>query len=149
MKTWHRRRALGPSAHVATGCIHGTYDHEKAIGREEVAEEYLKGKVAPRLAGFRVEENTAVERTLLLGEFGEIAVLGDAGHWKHQQKSEEIDKVVAGWLNKAGLLLEKRQHQWTQIRTSNSTSDIQHGTGVRVGRLNWSRVPSSWLTTCM
>ena len=108
MKTWHRRRALGTPAHVVTGCIHGMYGHEKAIGRKEVAEEYLKDRVAPRLAVFRAEENTAVEHKLPLGKFGEIAVLGDAGHWAHQQKSEEFNEIVVGWLKKVGMLPEKK-----------------------------------------
>jgi pimeloyl-ACP methyl ester carboxylesterase len=108
MKTWHRRRALGTPAHVVTGCIHGMYGHEKALGRKEVAEEYLKDRFVPRLAVFRAEEITADERRLPLGEFGEIVVLGDAGHWAHQQKSEEFNEIVVGWLKKVGLLLERK-----------------------------------------
>lgn len=104
MKTWHRRRAAGTPNYVVTGCIQGMYGDERGIGRKENAVEYFKGRTAPRLAVYRTEENTAVDRALPLGEMGRIVILEDAGHWPHQQRWEEFNGIVLGWLGDCEML---------------------------------------------
>ena len=104
MRTWHRRRALGTPNHVVTGCIQGMYGDEDGIGRKENATKYFKARKVPRLAVYRTEDNTATDRAIPLEGFDEIVLLEGAGHWPHQQKSEEFNRIVVAWLEKAGLL---------------------------------------------
>jgi pimeloyl-ACP methyl ester carboxylesterase len=97
LKTWHMRRALGTPQHVHEGCIAGLFG-VGGVARREVAEVYLRQRRAPRLAVYANEEKVEVERGLPSAGKDEICVLGDAGHWLHQQRSEEFNVLLLKWL---------------------------------------------------
>ena len=101
LPVWHRRRAAGVPAHVATGCIAGLFDGEQPIGRRSVAREYLRGRQAPRLAVYRDAELAQLERELPGTPHDRIEIWSGAGHFLHVEEPERFNALVLDWL--AGL----------------------------------------------
>lgn len=99
LKAWHRRRVLGTPDHVVAGCLLGLYDGDEALGRPAVAQDYLRRRTAPRLAVYRAEPATWLERALPRGEADEIHVL-PGGHFMHQQLASQFNELALRWLEK-------------------------------------------------
>jgi hypothetical protein len=91
------RRAMGTLQQVHEGCISGLFG-PGGIARREVAEAYLRQCKAPRLAVYANEQKADVELGLPSSGKDEICVLGDAGHWLHQQRSENFNVLLLKWL---------------------------------------------------
>lgn len=66
-----------------------------------MAREYLKQRMAPRIAVCSSEPIASMEGRLLQGPIDEIHVLDAASHWLHQQRNEDFNRLMLGWLNRA------------------------------------------------
>ena len=99
LKAWHRRRVLATPDHVVAGCLLGLYEGDEGIGRASIAQEYLRHRTAPRLAVYRAEPATWLERALPRGEADEIHVM-PGGHFMHQQLAGQFNALALSWLDK-------------------------------------------------
>jgi pimeloyl-ACP methyl ester carboxylesterase len=98
LRTWQLRRVAGVPAHV----LRQAFENQvKGLTLVSNSRPYLAGRTCPVLSFYadpsRVEIETAVfadPRSRSIGWEG-------SGHWLHQERPEEFNSVVSGWL--AGL----------------------------------------------
>jgi pimeloyl-ACP methyl ester carboxylesterase len=98
LRTWHLRRVLGMPGHVVSGCLSGLYEGDEGIGRAVVAADYLRQRTAPRLAVYASAAAATFERSLPAGDRDEIHLWDGAGHFLHQERPEEFNRLLLGWL---------------------------------------------------
>lgn len=70
------------------------------LGLKEEHEKLVKGRVIPRLAVYKNEEDAELEKKLGLGELDQVLQFKDAGHWPHHSRTDEFNKVLLQWLEK-------------------------------------------------
>ncbi|GHF36947.1 pimeloyl-ACP methyl ester carboxylesterase [Amycolatopsis bartoniae] len=100
LKTWHLRRLLGVPEHVVSGCLLGLYEGDEGIGRGVVAADYLRRRSQPRLAVYANGEASTLERSLPAGDRDELHVWEGAGHFLHQERPEEFNRLMLDWLGR-------------------------------------------------
>ena len=100
LRTWHTRRLLGVPEHVVTGCLLGLYEGDEGLGRAVVAAGYLKQRTQPRLAVYASSAASTLERSLPVDDRDEVHAWEGAGHFLHQERPEEFNRLLLDWLGR-------------------------------------------------
>ncbi|KAF6826320.1 hypothetical protein CMUS01_09475 [Colletotrichum musicola] len=105
--TWIARRAAQADMAVILAQCRACLCDPEGLGRREVSVSRHGGKVkAPRLTIGNSEYWVGTERNYMppSSDFDEIHLVEGVGHWFHQHKSEEANRILERWFERIGLL---------------------------------------------
>lgn len=95
LRTWQLRRAAGVPPHV----LRETYESQiKGLTLLSHGGPYLARRSCPVLSVYADPARIAVETPLFHDERSRAIAWQGAGHWLHQERPDEFNALVAGWL---------------------------------------------------
>jgi pimeloyl-ACP methyl ester carboxylesterase len=98
LKTWHMRRIAGVPDHVLQQTLGSLFVGPEALGFRETSVPYLQRRTCPVLAFYTDPDRAAFEATLFDDPVSKSLAWAGSGHWLHQERPEEFNHLVAGWL---------------------------------------------------
>jgi pimeloyl-ACP methyl ester carboxylesterase len=98
LKTWHMRRIAGTPGHVLVQTLGGMFDGHDALGWRAASVPYLQRRQCPVLALYTDPDRAAFEGTLFDDPRSKSYAWAGSGHWPHQERPEEFNHLVSGWL---------------------------------------------------
>ena len=98
LKTWHMRRIAGVPGHVLQQTLGSLFRGGEALGFREASAPYLQRRACPVLAMYTDPERAAFEATLFQDPRSRSVAWEGSGHWFHQERPEEFNHLVSGWL---------------------------------------------------
>jgi pimeloyl-ACP methyl ester carboxylesterase len=96
LREWHRRRALGLPAAVASGLL-GDSSSSDWLGWRQP--EYLSRRRCPILGICTSAEKAAVDAAVQNHPDSRQLTWEGTGHWLHQERPDEFNNTVLGWLD--------------------------------------------------
>jgi pimeloyl-ACP methyl ester carboxylesterase len=97
-RTWHMRRIAGVPHHVLRETLAGLFVGPDSLGFRETSVPYLKRRHCPVLAFYADPDRAAFEATIFDDPHSRSISWAGSGHWLHQERPEEFNHVVTGWL---------------------------------------------------
>lgn len=98
LKTWHMRRIAGVPAHVLRQTLAALFVGAESIGFRDTSVPYLMRRKCPTLAVYAEPDRAAFEATLFEDPRSKAISWPGSGHWLHQERPEEFNHLVSGWL---------------------------------------------------
>ncbi|MCW2546472.1 MAG: alpha/beta hydrolase fold protein [Mycobacterium sp.] len=98
LKTWHMRRIAGVPGHVLRQTLAGLFVGPESLGFRETSVPYLSRRQCPVLALYTDPDRAAFEATLFDDPRSKSISWAGSGHWLHQERPEEFNHLVTGWL---------------------------------------------------
>jgi pimeloyl-ACP methyl ester carboxylesterase len=98
LRTWHMRRIAGVPHHVLHGALAGLFDGPEAIGFDTISIPYLRQRACPVLAFYVDPTRATLEAGLMAHDRSKVVTCEGSGHWLHQERSGEVNHVIADWL---------------------------------------------------
>jgi len=95
LRTWQLRRIAGVPPHVLRGAFEGIV---KGIALMSNSRPYLERRSCPVLTFYADPARVAIETPLFKDDRSRAIGWEGAGHWLHQERPEEFNAVVAGWI---------------------------------------------------
>jgi pimeloyl-ACP methyl ester carboxylesterase len=103
LKSWHMRRTAGVPPHVLRDTGLALLGGPEALSYRSPSERYLQGRRCPVLAIYASPDRAALEATLLTDPRSRSIAWEGAGHWLHQERPDEFNRLVEGWIGALGL----------------------------------------------
>ena len=97
-QTWHMRRIAGVPAHVLRQTLGGLFIGPDSLGFRETSVPYLHRRICPTLAFYADPDRAAFEATVFTDPRSKSIAWAGSGHWLHQERPEEFNHLVSGWL---------------------------------------------------
>ena len=98
LKTWHMRRIAGVPGHVLQQTLGSIFIGPEALGFRDTSVPYLQRRKCPVLAMYTDPDRAAFEATLFDDPRSKSYAWAGSGHWFHQERPDEFNHLVAGWL---------------------------------------------------
>ena len=98
LKIWHMRRIAGVPGHVLRQTLGGLFVGPDSLGFRETSVPYLKRRACPVFAIYSDPDRAAFEATLFQDPRSKSVSWEGSGHWLHQERPEEFNHLVSGWL---------------------------------------------------
>jgi pimeloyl-ACP methyl ester carboxylesterase len=98
LKTWHMRRIAGTPGHVLQQTLAGLFTGSESLGFRGTSVPYLGRRRCPVLAFYTDPDRAAFEATLFADSRSKSIAWAGSGHWLHQERPEEFNHLVTGWL---------------------------------------------------
>lgn len=98
LKTWHMRRIAGVPRHVLRQTLAGLFVGPESLGFRDTSVPYLRRRQSPVLALYTDPDRAAFEATLFADARSKSISWAGSGHWLHQERPEEFNHLVTGWL---------------------------------------------------
>jgi pimeloyl-ACP methyl ester carboxylesterase len=98
LKTWHMRRIAGVPRHVLRQTLAGLFVGPESLGFRDTSAPYLSRRQSPVLAVYTDPDRAAYEATLFTDPRSKSIAWAGSGHWLHQERPEEFNHFVSGWL---------------------------------------------------
>jgi pimeloyl-ACP methyl ester carboxylesterase len=98
LKTWHMRRIAGVPNHVLRDTLAGLFVGQESLGFRETSAPYLTRRACPVLALYTDPDRAQFEATLFGDPRSKSLSWAGSGHWLHQERPEEFNHLVTGWL---------------------------------------------------
>lgn len=100
LPVWHHRRVAGTPPRVIAQTLINLYTGPDAWAVGDATGAYLSRRRGPVLAFYAEEPRAAVERAALPGDgISRVEVWPGAGHFLHQERPGEFNKIVREWLD--------------------------------------------------
>lgn len=101
LKSWHMRRIAGVPPHVLRDTGVALFE-TGSLAFRQASEEYLRRRECPVLAIYAAPDRAALEVTLLTHPQSEALAWDGAGHWLHQERPDEFNRLVDSWIASLG-----------------------------------------------
>jgi len=101
LKSWHMRRIAGVPPHVLRDTGVALFE-TGSLAYREVSEEYLQRRECPVLAIYAAPDRAALEATLLTQPHSEAIAWDGSGHWLHQERPDDFNRLVDSWIASLG-----------------------------------------------
>ncbi|HEX4431556.1 MAG TPA: alpha/beta hydrolase [Frankiaceae bacterium] len=98
LKTWHMRRIAATPGHVLRQTLAGLFVGPESLGFRATSVPYLRRRQCPVLAVYTDPDRAAFEATLFDDPLSKSYAWAGSGHWLHQERPEEFNHLVQGWL---------------------------------------------------
>jgi pimeloyl-ACP methyl ester carboxylesterase len=98
LKTWHMRRIAGVPRHVLRQTLAGLFVGPDSLGFRDTCVPYLSRRPCPVLAFYTDPDRAAFEASLFDDPRSKSIAWAGSGHWLHQERPEEFNHLVAGWV---------------------------------------------------
>jgi len=98
LKPWHMRRIAGVPPHVLRETGFALFGGPEALVFYAASAEYLRGRSCPVLAIYASTDRAALEAPLLTDSRSQTIAWDGSGHWLHQERPDEFNGVVEGWI---------------------------------------------------
>jgi pimeloyl-ACP methyl ester carboxylesterase len=95
LHAWHVRRAAGVEPHVLRQAL-----ESQALGMalHSVSAPYFQRRQVPVLSVYADPARVAVEQAVVVDERSRIVAWEGVGHWLHQERPEDFNRLVSDWL---------------------------------------------------
>jgi pimeloyl-ACP methyl ester carboxylesterase len=98
LKTWHMRRIAGVPHNVLRDTLAGLFVGPESLGFRDTSVPYLSRRPCPVLAMYTDPGRAEFEATLFTDPRSKSIAWAGSGHWLHQERPEEFNHYVSGWL---------------------------------------------------
>ncbi|WP_025100749.1 alpha/beta hydrolase [Burkholderia sp. A1] len=98
-KRWHARRAQGMPARVVRESFGPLFFGKGQVGAGEASEKFCKGLAVPVYHLCRDPEQARRMRSWFSRPKSKVEVWTDAGHWIMQDRSDDVNKAIAAWID--------------------------------------------------
>jgi pimeloyl-ACP methyl ester carboxylesterase len=98
-QTWHMRRIAGVPGHVLQQTLAGLFVGPDSLGFRETSVPYLRRRKCPVLAFYVDPDRAAFEATIFDDPRSKSIAWAGSGHWLHQERPDEFNHLVTGWLS--------------------------------------------------
>jgi pimeloyl-ACP methyl ester carboxylesterase len=102
LATWHSRRTLGVPPHVLAQTAEAVHGSPEAIANLPATTTLLAARAQPVLALHATADRAAWEGGLLKDERSRVLSFDGCGHWLHQERPDEFNAAVLGWVETLG-----------------------------------------------
>jgi pimeloyl-ACP methyl ester carboxylesterase len=96
------RRIAGVPPHVLRDTGVALFGGPEALAYFVASEEYLRGRSCPVLAIYASTDRAGLEAPLLTDSRSRTIAWDGLGHWLHQERPDEFNSVVEGWIASLG-----------------------------------------------
>jgi pimeloyl-ACP methyl ester carboxylesterase len=96
---WHRRRVLGMPREVLLKALHGLYLDPREFASRAGADAYLARRSCPVLAIHTIPSQADWETTLFRHPASRASLCSGTGHWLHQERDADFNRLVLDWLH--------------------------------------------------
>lgn len=100
LRTWHRRRLLGTAPTALRQSFENLYFGEGQVALREQSEPYLQRRRSPTLSFHSGAAKAAWEKARSTHPDDAVVEWSDAGHWMHQERPEEFNRIALDWLGR-------------------------------------------------
>ena len=98
LKTWHMRRIAGTPGPVLTQTLAGLFVGPDSLGFRSTSVPYLSRRECPVLALYTDPDRAAFEASIFADPRSKSYAWAGSGHWLHQERPDEFNHLVSGWL---------------------------------------------------
>jgi pimeloyl-ACP methyl ester carboxylesterase len=98
LRLWHRRRVLGTPKDVLLKALHSLYRDPDEFASRRGADAFLQRRICPVLTVHTMASQAAWEETLFRHPASRTVVWTGTGHWLHQERAGEFNRLVVSWL---------------------------------------------------
>lgn len=101
LRTWHERRLLGDPPHVVRDTLTNLYLAPDQWTVRPEADAYLRRRSCPSFAIYADEARAECDRGAIT-ESDRVLVWEGAGHFLHQERPEQFNATLLGWIAEVG-----------------------------------------------
>jgi pimeloyl-ACP methyl ester carboxylesterase len=98
LKSWHMRRIAGVPPHVLRETGVALFVGPEALAYCSVSADYLRRRTCPVLTIYAAPDRADLETTLFTHPQSKTLVWDGSGHWLHQERPDEFNRVVDSWM---------------------------------------------------
>jgi pimeloyl-ACP methyl ester carboxylesterase len=98
LRAWHRRRAAGVDEHVLCQTLLNMSPGPGSLTAGTAGVEVLERRACPVLSVFTHPARSEAERAHFSGDGSRSVTWQGAGHWLHQERPEDFNRLVDEWL---------------------------------------------------
>jgi pimeloyl-ACP methyl ester carboxylesterase len=99
LRTWHLRRIAGVEPHVLRQTLAAQVT---GMALHSHSEPYLRRRTCPVLTFYTDPTRAPVEQAVFADARSRVVTWESAGHWLHQERPDEFNRIVSDWLAALG-----------------------------------------------
>jgi pimeloyl-ACP methyl ester carboxylesterase len=96
LRTWHQRRIAGMQPHVLRQALEAQVT---GMALRSHSEPYLRRRQCPVLSFYADPTRAQAEQAVFADDASRVVTWEGAGHWLHQERAAEFNRIVGDWLD--------------------------------------------------